>query len=299
MASKKTVKPGKKPVARKPAVKAAKPAKKTAKKAAAKPAKAKKPVAKAKAPAKRPLKPVKKPIAKKLVSKAKLPAKKSVAKRPLAKPLKKAAVTPSKPIAKAPVSKKPEVKKPEAKKSVPVAVKVPEKQIPPPPVAKSVRKGARAGYVKREVVVEKALKQKSVRRVQLSPGYKPSDKEEYMNDFQLEYFRQKLMTERENLLNATRETINELKEEARDVGDEAERASRETENFFELRTRDRYRKLLYKIDKIIATIDDGTYGYCVDTGEEIGIKRLEGRPMAERTVDAQERWEHKKKQLGD
>ena len=182
---------------------------------------------------------------------------------------------------------------------MPVAVKVPEKQIPPLPAPKPVRKGARAGYVKREVVVEKALKQKSVRRVQLPPGYKPSDKEEYMNDFQLEYFRHKLMTERENLLNATQETINELKEEARDVGDEAERASRETENFFELRTRDRYRKLLYKIDKIIATIDDGTYGYCVDTGEEIGIKRLEGRPMAERTVDAQERWEHKKKQLGD
>jgi DnaK suppressor protein len=120
-----------------------------------------------------------------------------------------------------------------------------------------------------------------------------------MNDYQLEYFRQKLLSERDNLLTATQETINELKEEARDVGDEAERASRETENFFELRTRDRYRKLLYKIDKIIATIDDGTYGYCVDTGEEIGIKRLEGRPMAERTVDAQERWEHKKKQLGD
>ena len=288
-ASKKSAKPSKaatKPVAKKvvkPASPAAKPALKVVK-----------PAAKAKAPAKKPSKALKKPIAKKPVAKAKLSAKK-----PLAKPVKKVAVTPSKPIAKAPVSKKPEVKKPETKKSVPVAVKVPEKQIPPLPAPKPVRKGARAGYVKREVVVEKALKQKSVRRVQLPPGYKPSDKEEYMNDFQLEYFRHKLMTERENLLNATQETINELKEEARDVGDEAERASRETENFFELRTRDRYRKLLYKIDKIIATIDDGTYGYCVDTGEEIGIKRLEGRPMAERTVDAQERWEHKKKQLGD
>jgi DnaK suppressor protein len=283
------LKPAKKPIAKKP----------VAKKPVAKKPVAKKPVAKAKAPAKKPIKPAKKPIAKKPVAKAKAPVNKPVAKKPAPKPVKKAAVAPSKPIAKAPVSKKPEVKKPEANKSVPVAVKVPEKQIAPAPVAKPVRKGARAGYVKRDVVVEKALKQKSVRRVQLPSGYKPSDKEEYMNDYQLEYFRQKLLSERDNLLTATQETINELKEEARDVGDEAERASRETENFFELRTRDRYRKLLYKIDKIIATIDDGTYGYCVDTGEEIGIKRLEGRPMAERTVDAQERWEHKKKQLGD
>ncbi|HWS40507.1 MAG TPA: RNA polymerase-binding protein DksA [Arenimonas sp.] len=159
--------------------------------------------------------------------------------------------------------------------------------------------GERAGFIKRVVPTEVAIKQKSVKRVELPAGYKPSEDEEYMNDSQLEYFRQKLILERDKLLSATLETINDLKEEARDVGDEAERASRETENFFELRTRDRYRKLLYKIDKIIATIDDGTYGYCVDTGEEIGIRRLEGRPMAERTVDAQERWEHKKKQLGD
>jgi DnaK suppressor protein len=180
---------------------------------------------------------------------------------------------------------------------VPVAVK--SLETIKPAAVKPARNGERAGYVKRHVDTEVALKQKSVRRVQLPPGYKPSEKEEYMNDYQLEYFRQKLLAERDKLLSATQETINELKEEARDVGDEAERASRETENFFELRTRDRYRKLLYKIEKIIAAIDDGTYGYCVDTGEEIGIKRLEGRPMAERTVDAQERWEHKKKQLGD
>ncbi|MBP6298864.1 MAG: RNA polymerase-binding protein DksA [Arenimonas sp.] len=169
--------------------------------------------------------------------------------------------------------------------------------VQPPP--RELPNGERAGFIKRDLPAEAALKQKSVKRVTLPAGYKPSEKEDYMNDMQLEYFRQKLIEERETLLIATKETINDLKEEARDVGDEAERASRETENFFELRTRDRYRKLLYKIDKIITTIDDGTYGYCVDTGEEIGLKRLEGRPMAERTVDAQERWEHKKKQLGD
>ena len=199
---------------------------------------------------------------------------------------------------------KPDVKpaaKPELKAVSKPSAKPAEKiKTPAAPPAKPVaRTGERAGFVKRAPIADAALKQKAVKRVTLPAGYKPSESEDYMNDNQLEYFRQKLLSERDKLLSATQETINELKEEARDVGDEAERASRETENFFELRTRDRYRKLLYKIEKIIAAIDDGTYGYCVDTGEEIGLKRLEGRPMAERTVDAQERWEHKKKQLGD
>ena len=85
----------------------------------------------------------------------------------------------------------------------------------------------------------------------------------------------------------------------RDVGDEAERASRETENALELRTRDRYRKLIGKIDSTLKRVDGGDYGYCVDTGEEIGLDRLEARPQAERTIDAQERWEHMQKQMGD
>ncbi|MBP7369970.1 MAG: RNA polymerase-binding protein DksA [Arenimonas sp.] len=226
------------------------------------------------------------------------------------KPLKPQVVTPTTVATKDP---EPVVKSAESEKVITKqkAEKKPSKRMssnpkfaePPKPYVPSKPRdlpaGERAGFIKRELPSDAALKQKSVKRVTLPDGYKPNEKEEYMNDMQLEYFRQKLMAERETLLSATKETINDLKEEARDVGDEAERASRETENFFELRTRDRYRKLLYKIDKIIATIDDGTYGYCVDTGEEIGLRRLEGRPMAERTVDAQERWEHKKKQLGD
>lgn len=226
------------------------------------------------------------------------------------KPLKPQVVTPTTVATKDP---EPVVKSAESEKVITKqkAEKKPSKRMssnpkfaePPKPYVPSKPRdlpaGERAGFIKRELPADAALKQKSVKRVTLPDGYKPNEKEEYMNDMQLEYFRQKLMAERETLLSATKETINDLKEEARDVGDEAERASRETENFFELRTRDRYRKLLYKIDKIIATIDDGTYGYCVDTGEEIGLRRLEGRPMAERTVDAQERWEHKKKQLGD
>ena len=87
--------------------------------------------------------------------------------------------------------------------------------------------------------------------------------------------------------------------EVADLGDEAERATRETENSLELRTRDRYRKLIGKIDSTLKRLEAGDYGYCVDTGEEIGLERLEARLTAERTIDAQERWEHLQKQQGD
>jgi DnaK suppressor protein len=133
----------------------------------------------------------------------------------------------------------------------------------------------------------------------LPEGYRPSPDEEYMNPLHLEYFRQKLLARREELVDESRQTIENLKDEVRDVGDEAERASRETENALELRTRDRYRKLITKIESIIRRVGDGDYGYCVDTGEEIGLDRLEARPQAERTIDAQERWEHLQKQMGD
>ncbi|RFF28203.1 RNA polymerase-binding protein DksA [Wenzhouxiangella sp. 15181] len=115
----------------------------------------------------------------------------------------------------------------------------------------------------------------------------------------LEYFRRKLLQWREDLIQESQETINNLRGEVRDVGDEAERASRETENSLELRTRDRYRKLLNKIDQAIARVDDGTYGYCEETGEEIGLARLEARPIATLCLDAQERWEIKQKQMRD
>ncbi len=131
------------------------------------------------------------------------------------------------------------------------------------------------------------------------PGYKPTADEEYMSALQLEYFRQKLLSRRLELVDASKQTIENLKEEVRDVGDEAERASRETENALELRTRDRYRKLIGKIDSTLKRVDGGDYGFCVDTGEEIGLDRLEARPQAERTIDAQERWEHMQKQMGD
>jgi len=139
----------------------------------------------------------------------------------------------------------------------------------------------------------------NAKTVKLAKGYTPSTKEEYMNSKQLEYFKQKLTVWRDDLVEESRETISNLQTEVRDVGDEAERATRETENSLELRTRDRYRKLINKINKTLVRLDEGDYGYCEETGEEIGLKRLEARPIATLCLDAQERWEIRQKQMGD
>ena len=133
----------------------------------------------------------------------------------------------------------------------------------------------------------------------LPKAYQPSIKEEYMNSKQLEYFKQKLTVWRDELVEESRETISNLQAEVRDVGDEAERATRETENSLELRTRDRYRKLINKINKTLIRLEEGDYGYCEETGEEIGLQRLEARPIATLCLDAQERWEIRQKQMGD
>jgi len=139
----------------------------------------------------------------------------------------------------------------------------------------------------------------NAKTVKLPKGYTPSEKEEYMNSKQLEYFKQKLTAWKNELVEESRETISNLQAEVRDVGDEAERATRETENSLELRTRDRYRKLINKINKTLTRLDEGDYGYCEETGEEIGLKRLEARPIATLCLDAQERWEIRQKQMGD
>ena len=139
----------------------------------------------------------------------------------------------------------------------------------------------------------------SINTVVLKKGYKPLKKEEYMCQNHQEYFRQKLTTWRDELVEESRETISNLQREVRDVGDEAERATRETENSLELRTRDRYRKLINKIDKALMSLDEGEYGYCEETGEEIGLARLDARPIATLCLDAQERWELRQRQLGD
>mgnify|MGYP001580217736 CR=1 FL=1 len=134
----------------------------------------------------------------------------------------------------------------------------------------------------------------------LPDGYEPSPDEEYMNPQQLEYFRLKLIKWREDLMEEAQETLNNLRDDSyKEVGDEADRASRESDHSLELRTRDRYRKLIRKIEQALERIDDASYGYCEDTGEPIGVARLEARPIATLTVDAQERREMKEKVIAD
>ena len=127
--------------------------------------------------------------------------------------------------------------------------------------------------------------------IKLPEGYKPSPAEEYMNPMHLAYFRNMLESKRQQLIGDSQGTIEHLRTETRDVGDEAERASRESDNILELRTRDRFRKLISKIDQALKSIDEGTYGYCEETGEPISLKRLEARPIATLSVEAQERHE--------
>ncbi|WP_341764478.1 RNA polymerase-binding protein DksA [Candidatus Tisiphia endosymbiont of Beris chalybata] len=136
-------------------------------------------------------------------------------------------------------------------------------------------------------------------KIILPQGYKPSNDEEYMNSYQLEYFRQKLLIWKNSLLEESRETLLHLKEENWNEPDLNDRASIETDTAIELRTRDRYRKLIDKIDEAVLRISKNEYGYCEETGEPIGLKRLEARPVATLCIEAQERHENYEKQHTD
>lgn len=127
--------------------------------------------------------------------------------------------------------------------------------------------------------------------IHITPEYVPSDDEPYMSPKQLEYFRQKLQNWRQELLKDSLGTIHNLQEETHNEPDIADRASAETDRALELRTRDRERKLISKIDEAIRRIDDGSYGYCEETGEPIGLARLEARPIATLSLEAQEKHE--------
>ncbi|HWK00133.1 MAG TPA: RNA polymerase-binding protein DksA [Xanthobacteraceae bacterium] len=129
--------------------------------------------------------------------------------------------------------------------------------------------------------------------------YRPSESEPFMNDRQKEYFRQKLLRWKEEILRESKETLDNLQKENENHPDFADRASNETDRSIELRARDRQRKLIAKIDAALARIEDGTYGYCEETGEPISLKRLEARPIATLSIDAQERHERKEKVYRD
>ena len=129
--------------------------------------------------------------------------------------------------------------------------------------------------------------------------YRPTEKEPFMNERQREYFRVRLLTWKEEILKGARETLLHLQEENQNHPDLADRASSETDRAIELRARDRQRKLISKIEEALGRIEDGSYGYCEETGEPIGIQRLLARPTATLTIEAQERRELKQKLYGE
>jgi DnaK suppressor protein len=133
----------------------------------------------------------------------------------------------------------------------------------------------------------------------LPTNYRPSETEEFMSAKQLEYFRQKLLSWRAELLADSTDTLRHLKEESLLKPDITDRASLETERAIELRTRDRERKLISKIDAALTRIDTGTYGYCEETDQPIGIRRLEARPIATLSIEAQERHERMERTYRD
>jgi DnaK suppressor protein len=136
-------------------------------------------------------------------------------------------------------------------------------------------------------------------RVDKTKSYRPSDKEPFMSERQRDYFRQKLLNWREDILKEARETLQHLQDENQNHPDLADRASSETDRAIELRARDRQRKLIAKIDAAVQRIEDGTYGYCEETGEPIALKRLEARPIATLSVEAQERHERRERVYRD
>ena len=128
-----------------------------------------------------------------------------------------------------------------------------------------------------------------------STEYRPSEDEPFMNERQMEYFKQKLLDWKDEILRESRETVTHLQAETENHPDLADRASSETDRALELRTRDRQRKLISKIDEALRRIEEGAYGYCEETGEPIGLARLEARPIATLSLEAQERHERRER----
>ncbi|MBE7219371.1 MAG: RNA polymerase-binding protein DksA [Caulobacteraceae bacterium] len=133
----------------------------------------------------------------------------------------------------------------------------------------------------------------------IDEAYRPSDDEPFMNDRQRDYFRRKLIQWREDLLRESRDTLAALQSENENHPDLADRASSETDRAIELRARDRQRKLISKIEAALGRLDDGSYGYCEETGEPISLKRLDARPIATLSVEAQERHERRERVYRD
>lgn len=227
-----------------------------------------------------------------------------MSKRATSKPVKKKAATKAKP------ARKPSAKTaaPNAKASRAVQ-KAPTKSRSAPakaaarakPKSKPASKApAKSAPKSKTRAVEKAQDKKltsraSVSNIVLSPDYRPSEDEPFMNEKHRAYFRQKLMGWKEEIIRQTKETLAGLHEDSTQHADLADRATSETDRALELRARDRQRKLIAKIDAALARIEDGTYGYCEETGEPIGLRRLDARPIATLSLEAQERHERRER----
>ena len=136
-------------------------------------------------------------------------------------------------------------------------------------------------------------------KIMIDEGYRPTDEEPFMNERQREYFRRKLMRWKHDILKEAQETLAALQSENENHPDIADRASSETDRAIELRARDRQRKLIAKIDAALSRIEDGSYGYCEETGDPISLKRLEARPIATLSLEAQERHERNERVYRD
>jgi len=161
--------------------------------------------------------------------------------------------------------------------------------------ASDKRTGGKQVVVKQKVAGRKMTARAKSSSIVLPPDYRPSEDEPFMNERQRMYFRQKLLAWKDEIIRQTRETLVGLHEESTQHADLADRATSETDRALELRARDRQRKLIAKIDAALARIEDGSYGYCEETGEPIGLKRLDARPIATLSVEAQERHERRER----
>jgi DnaK suppressor protein len=261
--------------------------KQAAKPAAAKAGKVKKPVAKAASPA------AAKPAPKKVA-----PARKPAKPAPPAK-----AHTPAKAVPAAAKAAAPTQKPAPAAKSAPIkapksaagAAETPRKNLLMTPPANATRPATGRGEQPEESESSESLLA-GPRNVK---PYVAKRGEQYMNKEQLEHFRTILSNWKQDLMMEVDRTVSHMKDEAANFPDPNDRATQEEEFSLELRTRDRERKLIRKIDEALARIEDGSYGYCLETGEQIGVKRLEARPVATLSLEAQERRERREKQYGD
>jgi DnaK suppressor protein len=189
---------------------------------------------------------------------------------------------------------KPATVKP-SKEKVPPAGKLGTEKPASPRIAARAAAAPRPASKTSEGTNKKMAPRVKIADIVLPPGYKPSDDEPFMNDMHKAYFRKRLLEWKDEILRQTRETLAILHEDSTQHADLADRATSETDRATELRTRDRQRKLIAKIDAALARIEDGSYGYCEDTGEPIGLKRLDARPIATLSVEAQERHERRER----